>query len=140
MASDHASEAVPMAEQPKRGAAIGRALRRRCPVCASSAISRHPAHVDTVCPDCGLDLNRQDGSLVGAVGLNTIAAFGVLLVIIVAGFVWTRGEASVTRILIPALVASLAVPLLFYARSRLLWVAFELMFWPLAAGETRTVR
>lgn len=127
------------ATQPRRGPAIMRALRRRCPVCASGEISRHPAHVHQRCPNCDLDLERQVGSFIGGVGLNTIVAFVVLLLIIVFGFISTGGEASVTRILIPALTVSVLLPLFFYARSRLLWVAFELIWWPLDKDETNVV-
>lgn len=127
-------------DQPGRGSAIGRALRRRCPVCASKEISRHPAHVHQRCPNCGLDLERQVGSFIGGIGLNTIAAFGVLLIIIVAGFIATGGEPSISRILLPALGAAVIVPLVFYARSRLLWVAVELIWWPLEPNETTEVR
>jgi hypothetical protein len=92
------------------------------------------------CPDCGLDLERQVGSFIGGVGLNTIAAFGALLLILVGGFIGTGGEASITKILLPALVVSIVLPLWFYARSRLLWVAIELIWWPLEPNETSIVR
>lgn len=114
-----------------------RALLRRCPACGAKGISSHVASVETICPNCGLDLDRQEGSLVGGVALNTIVAFGCLLAVIVVGFIATRGDASVTGILLPALAVALVVPLLFYASSRLLWVAFELHFWPLEPGEAR---
>ena len=80
------------------------------------------------------------GSFIGGIGLNTIVAFGALLVVIVAGFIGTGGEASVTKVLLPALAVSLVLPVAFYARSRLLWVAIELIWWPLGSGETTTVR
>lgn len=127
------------AQQPARGAAIIRALRRRCPVCASRAISKHPAHVDQICPNCELDLERQVGSFIGGIGLNTILVFGALLLVIVFGFIGTGGEASVPKILVPALAVSVFLPLWFYARSRLLWVAFELIWYPLDPNETTTV-
>lgn len=115
---------------------IGRALRRRCPACSDRGISRHVAHVTRICPNCGLDLERQVGSFIGGVGLNTVVAFGSLLAVIVGGFVATGGEPSVTRILLPALAVATIVPVVFYARSRLLWVAIELIWWPLTPGET----
>ncbi len=121
----------------KRGIAVSivRALRRRCPVCGHKGISRHVAHVDNTCPVCGLDLERQVGSFIGGVGLNTIASFLALLAVIVFGFIATDGEASVTKILLPALAVATIVPLWFYARSRLLWVAFELIWWKLEPEE-----
>ena len=46
-----------------------------------------------------------------------------------------RGVGFRIRILLPALAVATIVPLGFYARSRLLWVAIELRWWPLEAGE-----
>lgn len=119
---------------------LARALRRRCPVCGSRGISAHVANVERVCPECSLDLERQVGSFIGGIGLNTIISFAALLAVIVGGFVATGGEASVTRILLPALAVALVVPLVFYARSRLLWVALELVWWPLTADERDAAR
>lgn len=116
-------------------AGIARSLRRRCPVCGRKGISRHVASVETTCPTCGLDLERQVGSFIGGIGLNTIIAFGSLIVVLTVGFIITEGRASVGGILVPALAVALVVPLVFYARSRLLWVALELRWWPLQAGE-----
>ena len=63
------------ATQPGRVPSILRALRRRCPVCGSKEISRHPVQVYDRCPTCDLDLERQVGSFIGGIGLNTIFAF-----------------------------------------------------------------
>ncbi len=109
-------------------------------MCGAGDISRHPAHVHQHCPHCGLDLERQVGSFIGGIGLNTILAFVVLFVVIVGGFIGTGGEASVVKILLPALAVSLLLPVAFYARSRLLWVAIELIWWPLELDETTIVR
>lgn len=121
--------------QPGRLESVVRALRRRCPVCGHKGISRHPAHVQVTCPHCSLNLERQVGSFIGGIGVNTVVSFVALIVVIVGGFIATGGEASVTRILLPALVVATLLPLLFYARSRLLWVAIELFWWPLEPGE-----
>ena len=131
--------AIPAA-QPGRAPSIMRSLRRRCPVCASKEISRHPAHVHQRCPNCNLDLERQVGSFIGGIGLNTTLAFGALLLVIVGGFIATGGEASISKILLPALGMAVFLPVMFYARSRLLWVAFELIWWPLRPNETNEVR
>ena len=114
---------------------IARSLRRRCPVCGQRGISRHVASVEADCPRCGLDLERQVGSFIGGVGLNTIVAFVGLLLVLTIGFIATEGRASFWGILVPALAVALIVPVAFYARSRLLWVALELRWWPLAPGE-----
>lgn len=117
------------------GVGIVRALRRRCPVCGQRGISKHVASVEGECPTCSLDLERQVGSFIGGVGLNTIVAFVGLLAVLTVGFIATEGRASVWGILVPALALALLLPLFFYARSRLLWVALELRWWPLEPGE-----
>ncbi len=122
-------------EVPATHKMVVRSLRRRCPVCAASSISRHMAAVKQICPGCELDLERQVGSFIGGIGLNTMVSFVALFSTIIGGFVITKGEASITRILIPALIVAFGVPLFFYARSRLLWVAIELRFWPLEPNE-----
>jgi hypothetical protein len=83
---------------------------------------------------------RQVGSFIGGMGLNTTLAFGALLLVIVGGFIATGGEASISKILLPALGMAVFLPVMFYARSRLLWVAFELIWWPLLPNETNEVR
>lgn len=118
-------------------AGVFRAMRRRCPVCARKGISRHSATVDQVCPTCGLDLERQVGSFIGGVGLNTVVSMGCLLLVIVIGFIVTEGRASILGILVPAIAVALFVPVLFYARSRLVWVALELRWWPLEPDEVK---
>lgn len=126
--TDRRTDAYP-ATRPRR--VLWRALRRRCPNCGTKGISRHVAHVADECPTCRLQLERKVGSFIGGIGLNTIVSFACLLAVIVGGFIATGGEASVTRILLPALAVALFVPLVFYASSRLLWVGIELIFWPL---------
>lgn len=119
---------------------VARSLRRRCPVCASKKISRHPAQVHHHCPTCTLDLERRVGSFVGGVGVNTVISFAVLLIVVIVGFGFTKGERSLLWVLLPALGSALVVPCFFYARSRLLWVAIEIMMVPLESAETTTVR
>lgn len=131
---------MPDAPQPRRGIALSRALRRRCPVCGEKGISAHPAHVDVRCPVCGLFLERQVGSFIGGIALNTIVTFGALFVVVIGGFLWTRGDGSVLQLLVPAVAVSVLLPVLLYARSRLLWVALELIWWPLEPDETSIVR
>jgi|GEM_PF-472218 len=126
------------AVQPNRVPMIARALRRRCPVCGSRKISRHPVHVHQHCPTCELNLERRVGSFIGGVGVNTVISFAALLVVVIAGFAYTRGEGSLLWVLLPALGTAVLVPCYFYARSRLLWVAIEVMMVPLEADEVTT--
>lgn len=104
-------------------------------MCGEKRISRHPAHVESTCPQCGLFLERQVGSYIGGVGLNTIVSFALIIAAILVGLLVTWGERGVLPMLIPALAIAVLFPALFYARSRLLWIALELVFWPLKPDE-----
>lgn len=92
-------------------------------------------HCDHICPNCRLDLERQVGSFIGGIGLNTALSFTALVVMLTVGFIVTKGEPTIWNLLVPMVVVALVLPSWFYARSRLLWVAFELHFWPLEPGE-----
>ncbi len=112
-----------------------RAVRRRCPVCGSGSLfGRWVAMVDR-CPRCALRFERGEGEFIGAIGLNTIVTFAVILVVTIgAGFAAARGS-SVVGFLISAVVAAVVVPLGFFPFSKVLWVAFTLTIDPLEEGE-----
>lgn len=107
--------------------AMLRAFRRRCPACGKAGISKHWVQVSSLCPQCGLDIDRHPGSFVGGVGINTITTFGLLVVAFGGGLIASGGRPTVLGVLAPTICIALVAPLAFYARSRLLWVAFELV-------------
>ena len=57
------------------------------------------------------------------------------MIAILGGLLVTRGENGALPLLLPALTVAVLFPVLFYARSRLLWIALELFYWPLKPDE-----
>lgn len=112
-----------------------RGLVHRCPVCGSSGIIRRWFSMQRRCPRCDLHFERQPGSFVGGVGLNTIVAFGALLITLVIAFIVTDADRTAAQVLIPTLIVGLAAPLAFFGSSKLVWVAIELLMLPLRPGE-----
>jgi hypothetical protein len=87
------------------------------------------------CPRCGFLFERRAGQFVGAVGMNTIAVFGLLLIALAIGFVLTAPEVAVVPLLVVGVVIAGLGPLVFYPFSKTLWTAVDLMMSPLEEGE-----
>jgi len=87
------------------------------------------------CPRCGLHFERIEGHWIGAIGINTIVSFGLLLVTIVVGFIATWPDPTALPILLPALIVAIGVPLFFYPLSKTTWCAVDLLMRPLDENE-----
>ena len=67
--------------------------------------------------------------------MNTVVTFGAILASVIIGFAITRGQGSVWPVLAPTLAIAILLPVVFHVRSKLLWVAIELRYWPLEPGD-----
>lgn len=120
---------------PTRSQMFRRGLTGRCAVCGKFRLARTWVHVDKTCSQCGFPIERKDGHLVGAVGMNTIVTFGAMLItFVVAALILGSGTAPVTLILVVAPVM-LVVSVVFFPISKTLWSAMDLMFVALEPGE-----
>ena len=117
------------------GTLLARGLTRRCAVCGSGGLFRRWFHMVDHCPRCGFRSERREGQFVGAVGVNTIVTFGLLLVVLAVGFVLTAPDIAEIPLLIAALVVAVGVPVLFQPVSKTLWNAVDLIISPLEVGE-----
>ncbi|MFN8040731.1 MAG: DUF983 domain-containing protein [Acidimicrobiales bacterium] len=120
---------------PGKGAMVWRGLVHRCPVCGSGHLFRHWFTMAPRCPRCSLRFRREEGSMTGDIGINTIVCFGALLVTMLAFFLFTWPELPVTAMVVTCVAVTIALPVLFYPSSKTLWLAFDLMFNPLKPGE-----
>jgi len=131
---DH-KEGAPVAPTPGFWKMAGRAALLRWPVCGSGGLCRRCTRMVERCPRCGFLFERFEGQMIGAIAMNTILTFGLLLITLVLGFVLTAPDFAV----VPVLVASLAVaglfPVLFYPFSQTSWTAIDLLMTPLEPGE-----
>lgn len=117
----------------------GRLLRRaallRCPVCGGRGVVRRWVGLAERCPRCGFRFERTSGHSIGYIGLNTIASFSVLFVVLVVGSFATYPDVQVGPVLLAAVLVALGFPLLFLPFSRTIWTAIDLAMTPLEVGE-----
>lgn len=118
----------------------GRLLRRgltgRCPVCGGGRLFRRWFWIVDRCPRCDFGLEREQGEFIGAIGINTIVTFVILLPIVLGSFVLSYPDHLGTALAV-TLVAALVLPVFFYPFSKTLWVAISLAMRPLEPGEAR---
>ncbi|MDH4147678.1 MAG: DUF983 domain-containing protein [Acidimicrobiia bacterium] len=119
---------------PGRWKLLAQALRRRCAYCGGRVFSGW-YKLDERCAQCGLRSDRVVGHWIGAVGMNTIVSFGAMAVTLVVGIIATYPDVSLAPLLVPPLVAAVAVPLVFWPFSQTLWTALDIMMRPVTRDE-----
>lgn len=114
---------------------LWRGVTRACAVCGRRGLTRRWVALTDTCPRCGFEFERKPGHFVGAVGINTIVVFGLVLISIVVGVIvmWPRPQA--VPLLAAALPIAIVLPWVFHATAKTIWVAIDLMMNPLEAGE-----
>lgn len=92
------------------------------------------------CPRCNLRFERSEGHFVGAVGINTLITFALLLVGLIAFFVVTYPDIPAGAWVFAAVPVLALVPVLTYPMSKTLWTAIDLIMRPLEKGEAAPPR
>lgn len=87
------------------------------------------------CHRCGLRFERIEGHWLGAIGINTIATFGILLISLVVGLVVTFPDFPVVPLMIANVLLALVTPVVLFPFSRTLWTAIDVALRPLEAHE-----
>lgn len=111
-----------------------RGLLVRCPVCGERHVRRRLQLAER-CPRCHFRFERREGQFIGAIGINTITTFGLLLVVLVVGAGLSWPDIAAGPLLIGGGVVATVFPLLFLPVSRSLWTAIDLIMDPLEPGE-----
>lgn len=112
-----------------------RGATKACGVCGQRGLFSRWVHMVERCPRCDLEFERIEGHWVGAVGINTIVSFGLLLVSIVVTFIAFYPESPMLPLLAIPLAVGLFTPIVFYPFSKTLWTAIDLVMRPLEPGE-----
>lgn len=126
---------VPAPPTPGFWKMTGRACTLRCCVCGSGNLFRRWTQMVERCPRCGYLFERAEGQFIGAVGMNTIITFGVLLITLVIGFIVTADDIAVVPLVLIALAVGVIVPVIIFPFSKTTWTAIDLMMTPLEPGE-----
>ena len=114
---------------------VGRASIRRCCVCGSGHLFRRWTRMVARCPRCGYLFEREDGQFIGAVGMNTVITFGLLLVVLVSGFIATSPDTPAVPLALIGAGIAVVAPVVIYPFSKTTWTAIDLAMTPLEPGE-----
>ena len=133
------TEGVPAPPTPGIGTMVWRACRLQCCVCGQGRLFRHWTKLVDRCPRCGYLFERAEGQYIGAVGMNTVLTFGLLLVTLVVGFVATSPHTPAVALSLVGLGVAVVFPVIFYPFSKTTWTAIDLAMTPLEPGEAPTL-
>jgi uncharacterized protein (DUF983 family) len=114
---------------------LWRGLRRRCPLCGGGGCFDGWFTKRDRCPRCNFPLRREEGHWIGALGMNTVVTFGLLLVTIGVSVAVTWEERRAVTVFVPAFLVAGATPVLFFGSSQTLWSAIDLAMRPLEPDD-----
>lgn len=109
---------------------IVRGIFRRCPLCGSGNMFKTFFLVKERCPRCNFPIHREEGHWLGAIGMNTIVSFGLLLVTIVVLLVLTWEDRNAPLMFGLSFAVAGLTPIVFFGPSQTLWSAIHLWMRP----------
>jgi uncharacterized protein (DUF983 family) len=112
-----------------RGATMG------CPACGSRHLFRRWTKMAERCPNCGLTFGRFEGQWIGAIGINTIVSFFILMITIVVSFAVTYPDSDTKLLIGIAVGVAVLMPILLFPFSRTFWMAIDISMTPLEPHE-----
>ena len=92
------------------------------------------------CPRCNLTFERIEGHWIGAIAINTILSFGLMLVAMIVGFIVLSPAEPFGPFTAIIAAIGLIAPIVFYPFSKTIWTAVDLVFRPLEPGEADWAR
>ena len=93
------------------------------------------------CPRCGLRLDRGEPDyFLGAIVFNMAFAEGLLALGLVVVLLWTWPNPPWSGLYYGGIAGLIMAPILFYPYSKLLWLAFDLVFRPLRPEDFEAPR
>lgn len=113
------------------------ALRLRCPQCGAGGLFRGWFRMVSVCGACGLRTERgEQGYIVGAYMFNIVAAELLWAMVFLLTLARTWPDPPWDLLLWGGGALMLALPFLLYPFSKTVFLAFDLLFRPVADTET----
>jgi uncharacterized protein (DUF983 family) len=115
---------------------FGRALVLRCPNCGKGPVMEHWFKMRVRCGNCGLRIERGEGDyFTGSMLFNYIVSgivvLGVFVVVLIA--TWPKIPWNALEYMAPVVIVVAVVGL--FPFSKLIWLAFDLMFRPVTPEE-----
>lgn len=112
-----------------------RGLFGGCPRCGSHGWFRHWFKRNERCPTCGYKAERSEGYMLGAMTMNVIVTFFLLLVVILVGSIASYPHIAVGPMVIVGMSIAVLWPMIFYPATYTLWAAVDLLMRPLDEAE-----
>lgn len=125
----------PRAGNPTKLRILARGATLACGACGKRRLFRRWVLMVLDCPRCELHFERQEGQFVGAVGINTILTFGLIVLAQVAFFIALYPDIDVGPWVFGAGAVAGVIPVLLYPVSKTLWTSIDLIMRPLEEGE-----
>lgn len=115
---------------------LARAATLRCPNCGGGPMLRHWFALRERCPRCGLRVERGERDyFIGSMMFNLVIAELLFAAIFVGILVVTWPEVPWDTLEWTAPLLMIAAPLVLFPFSKLVWLAFDVMFRPVSEGE-----
>jgi uncharacterized protein (DUF983 family) len=113
-----------------------RALTLRCPLCGARGVTRRWITVRPRCPRCGLRLDRGEPDYwIGAMLFNLIAAESLFAVGVVVTLLVTWPRPPWDALYWGSIMGMAVLPIVTYPITKLVWLAFDLVFRPPHEGD-----
>ncbi|CCM65329.1 MAG TPA: DUF983 domain-containing protein [Candidatus Microthrix parvicella] len=112
-----------------------RGATRRCPVCGTGGLFSGWFNLAKRCPRCELRFEREPGTFIGAIGMNTIVTFVSLFGIILVGAILTQPNIPLVPLASLAMGWALVSSVGGMPFTKTLWLAIDLLLSPLRDDE-----
>lgn len=120
---------------PTAAQAIGRGLRRRCPVCGARGTFESWYVRRKWCPSCRYPTTRVTDQWIGAYGMNIIASFTVVVLSVAVGFIVTYPHPPVGVLMVVCMLVATAFPIIFQPIAWSLWSGIDAAMRPPKASD-----
>lgn len=106
--------------------AVLRGFTRRCPLCGRRGIFSSWFGQRDRCPTCNYPTTRVHDQWIGALGINIIVTFVLLVGYIIVGFAVTHPHRPILILTVVGMVIAGIFPVAFYPISKSLWSGIDL--------------
>ncbi len=111
-----------------RSTILLRGFTKHCPRCGSGHLFKGYFSMVPDCPRCGLHFERESGYWAGALAINFVCSFGLIIVVLIALLVATLPDVNPVLLLGVLLPVAILGPMVWYPHSKTLWVAIDRAF------------
>lgn len=117
--------------RPSLARQLRRGVTKKCPRCGAGRIFAGFFRLKDNCPTCGYAFEREEGYWTGAMIVNIAACEAWFALLFVGTLLATLPEVDWAPLLGVALLTNGLLPIVFYPRSKTIWMALDLYWHPL---------